>query len=82
MTEAGYHPQRILITGASGFIGRALATYLAHCGHNVLAVSRAPLTAIGIPSARVSDYTNLARLTELLRGHDTVIHGGLCNKRR
>ena len=74
MTEAGYHPQRILITGASGFIGRALATYLAHCGHNVLAVSRAPLTAIGIPSARVSDYTNLARLTELLRGHDTVIH--------
>lgn len=74
MTEAGYHPQRILITGASGFIGRALAAYLADCGHDVLAISRAPITASGVQSARVSDYTNLTQLTELFRGYDAVIH--------
>ncbi len=74
MTETGVPPQRILVTGASGFIGRALVAYLAHCGHEVLAVSRAPATAGSVPSARVPDYTDMARLTELLRGHDTVVH--------
>ncbi len=74
MTEAGAHPQRILVTGASGFIGRALVAHLARCGHEVLAVSRAAVAADGVPSARVPDYTDVARLTELLRGHDTVIH--------
>lgn len=74
MTEAGAHPQHILVTGASGFIGRALVTHLARCGHEVLAVSRAPVVARGVASARVPDYTDVARLTELLRGYHTVIH--------
>jgi nucleoside-diphosphate-sugar epimerase len=74
MIEAPSTSKRILITGASGFIGRALTVYLSNCGHEVLAVSRAPFETCNTPSARVPDYTNVERLTELLRGHDAVIH--------
>ena len=74
MSEAALSPRRILVTGASGFIGRRLVAYLAHFGHDVLAVSRAPFEAGGVPSAQVRDYTDVGQLAELCRGRDTVIH--------
>ncbi len=66
--------QRVLITGASGFIGRALATYLVRRGHTVTALSRAPVAMVGVQWAEVQTYIDIARMTHLLRGHDVVIH--------
>lgn len=74
MTQAVLSPHRILVTGASGFIGRALVPYLARCGHDVLAMSRSVVSAACARAVRVNDYSDAAQLTNLLRGQDTVVH--------
>ena len=43
---------RILVTGAAGFVGRALCPALAARGHQVIAGLRAPLTAAATPIAQ------------------------------
>ena len=67
-------PLRVAVTGASGFIGRALCTYLVGCGHSVLALSRAPQTIHAVQCAQVPSYTDVKQLTDLLHGCDVVIH--------
>lgn len=74
MTAAGQPAHRILVTGASGFIGRALIETLTHSGHTVLAVSRTPAARPGIACATVTDYQDTAQLMRLAQGYDTVIH--------
>ena len=63
---------RIVITGATGLIGRALARRLVHAGHHVVALSRDPAAAAqGTTRARVvDDLDKLDR--EIVRVCDTA----------
>ena len=67
-------PQRILLAGATGYIGRALASELIARGHDVVAVVR---SAARIPGAdvRVAPVTDASALSAALAGRtfDTVI---------
>jgi nucleoside-diphosphate-sugar epimerase len=65
----------VLVTGASGFVGRALVAHLAARGHAVVAASRSP----GSPAAQV-EWRRLPDLREatdwapLIEGVDVVVH--------
>lgn len=66
--------RRVLVTGASGFIGRTLVQQLTHIGHKVTALARQPLALSGIRCVTVADYTSAAALLPLLDKQDVVIH--------
>ena len=59
--------QRILVTGAGGFIGRALVQRARAAGHAVVALSRADGTLPG-------GYEDVPALTRACEGVDTVVH--------
>lgn len=68
---------KILITGASGFIGNAVTAALARAGYRVRAASRQPGTAAGLPDVewvRLPDLTSEFEWAPLLEGVDIVIH--------
>lgn len=73
------HPNKptVLITGASGFIGRALSLHLAEHGYAVVAVgrvlSRLPIHP-NIECALVPDLSQVETLNRLCRRVDVVIH--------
>ena len=64
---------RILVTGASGFIGRALVADLANAGHTVRAAMRQPADVFprSVEVVAVSDLTRTVEWRSLLRqiGH-------------
>jgi nucleoside-diphosphate-sugar epimerase len=68
---------RILVTGASGFIGRAAAVALAKAGHSIRAAMR-PSARAEFPDrvevVRHPDYTAGVDWRPLLEGSDAVIH--------
>jgi nucleoside-diphosphate-sugar epimerase len=69
---------RIFITGATGYIGRALAARLAAEGHELRALIRderrtAPLTELGVTLFR-GDVGDRASMREGMSGADWVIH--------
>lgn len=70
-----YPPRRVLVTGANGFVGRALCRALAARGREVLAVTRAPAT---IPGAMrvvpVGDLVQFHEWAALLEGVEGVAH--------
>ena len=71
----------ILITGASGFVGGALALRLADQGAQVRALVRTPAKAAflqGHPGLEIvqGDFTDAPRLREIARGCETVYHIG------
>jgi UDP-glucose 4-epimerase len=67
---------RILVTGASGFIGRALVTELADSGHSVRAAMRQPADVFprSVEVVAVSDLTRPVEWRALLKGIETVVH--------
>jgi UDP-glucose 4-epimerase len=67
---------RVLVTGASGFIGRALVEDLNAAGHRVRAAMRQPadIFARGVEVVAVSDLTRPVEWRLLLKDIDTVVH--------
>src|SRR6478672_4412829 len=67
---------RILVTGASGFVGRALVTELANVGHSVRAAMRQPADVFprSVEVIAVSDLTRPVEWRTLLRDVGTVVH--------
>ena len=67
---------RILVTGASGFIGRALVCALANAAHSVRAAMRQPADVFprAVEVVAVSDLTRPVEWRALLRNIDTVVH--------
>lgn len=69
---------RILVTGATGFLGGAAARHLAALGHDVLGLGRDPragaaLARDGVPF-RPLDLADLPALREVARGRDAIVH--------
>ncbi len=67
---------RILVTGASGFIGRTLVAELAGAGHAVRAAMRQPADIFprSVEVVAVSDLTRPVEWRALLKGVETVVH--------
>lgn len=68
---------RVLVTGATGFIGHALCPALRHAGHEVYAASRnpdAPDIPEGVTVHTVRDIGPDTDWTEALSGVDAVVH--------
>src|ERR1700754_2541 len=73
MTERNEHP-KILVTGATGNVGRPLVSLLAEAGHNVRALTRDPDTArlpAGVTAVR-GDLTDPGSLDAALDGVEAV----------
>ena len=66
---------RVVVTGAAGFIGRALCAGLVERGHRVLGLTRAPPQPIpGVESRPIGEITARTRWPEHLAGADIVMH--------
>ncbi len=68
--------KRVLVTGASGFVGRALVNDLASGGYSVRAAMRQPadIFARNVEAVAVSDLTRPIEWRHLLNGMDAVVH--------
>jgi nucleoside-diphosphate-sugar epimerase len=67
--------KRVLVTGASGFIGRALVARLARSGFTVRAASRTPRPAgEGVESVVCPDLAGKTDWAPLLDGVDAIVH--------
>lgn len=64
-------PTRVLMTGASGFLGQALYQRLSEDGYSVTALARDAPTASGVPWVQVSRYEDAG---PLLAGQSCVVH--------
>jgi dihydroflavonol-4-reductase len=69
---------KVLVTGATGFVGKALVPALVGAGHDVRCLVRASsksdaLSKLGVELV-VGDVTDPASLTDAARGVDTVFH--------
>ncbi|HET7702254.1 MAG TPA: NAD-dependent epimerase/dehydratase family protein [Candidatus Limnocylindrales bacterium] len=75
---ASLQPKRIVVTGGSGLIGRAVVRALRERGDHVVALvrdpRRAPFLAELGAELEECDLADVAALTEQLRGADGVIH--------
>ncbi|MDE1196973.1 MAG: NAD-dependent epimerase/dehydratase family protein [Pseudomonas sp.] len=65
---------RILVTGATGFIGTRLCELLISQGHAVIGVSRSGGGGVAGVDYRVADFANAAAIRESLAAVDCVVH--------
>jgi nucleoside-diphosphate-sugar epimerase len=66
---------RVLVTGASGFIGRPLVAALLRAGYAVRAVTRRQVSfPDSVEVAIVPDFINLIDWNPVLRGVDVIVH--------
>ena len=67
--------KRVLVTGASGFIGRPLVAALLRAGYAVRAVTRRQVSfPDSVEVAIVPDFINLIDWNPVLRGVDVIVH--------
>jgi UDP-glucose 4-epimerase len=65
----------VLVTGASGFVGRPLVSTLARAGYAIRAATRrAASLPAGAESAIAADFTTSVDWDEMVRGSDIVVH--------
>jgi nucleoside-diphosphate-sugar epimerase len=70
-----HHQTTVLVTGASGFVGRPLVSALARANYAVRASTRKPaLFPPGVDCTIVPDFANSVDWDPLLRGVDIVVH--------
>lgn len=68
---------KILIIGASGYIGSHVAAVFADAGHDVSALHRSEGAPLPARYRRIAgDLANPASLTTVAAGYDRVIHAG------
>jgi UDP-glucose 4-epimerase len=68
---------RVLVTGASGFVGRHLCARLVHCGYRVDALTRRPdgnLANLGANVLPTIDITSVIDWRPVFEGVDAVVH--------
>lgn len=67
---------KILVTGATGLIGRKLCSLLSDDGHTLVALSRSPKTAHGLAADEVHEWHPQSGLppSQALSGIDAVVH--------
>lgn len=68
---------KVLLTGATGFLGRAVARRLAARGHALRVLARATSRTAGLPAGAevaTGDVTDAASLREAARGCEAVMH--------
>ena len=68
--------QTVLVTGANGFVGRALCVDMARRGYTVRAAVRELSRATGLPGAvvKIADIGSDADWSSALAGVDAVVH--------
>ncbi len=80
----GQHSPKILVTGATGFLGSHLARDLAEAGLSVTATGRNPYTTSRIihPAIRIcrADLDQSQLLSELISQHDLIFHCAAMSK--
>lgn len=70
-------PLRIVVTGASGFVGVPTCRLLAEAGHRVIAAGRTPpagLGALRIEFRQIPDFADPSACDTALAGADVVVH--------
>jgi len=64
---------RVLITGATGFLGRAVARRIADASHEVAALVREPDQSLAVEQIR-GDITSLDAMIAAAAGRDAIVH--------
>jgi uncharacterized protein len=67
---------QVLVTGASGLVGRSLCVSLGEQGHTVIALSRSPDSASGVQASKILKWDPMAGPppAEALAGIEAVVH--------
>jgi nucleoside-diphosphate-sugar epimerase len=65
---------KILVTGASGFVGRRLIQVLISQGHEVIGVGRRKFSAINYRYEAIDDLASYGGWASLLNGCEVVVH--------
>ena len=65
---------KILVTGATGYLGRATVARLAREGHEVVAMSRRPADIEGAAEVRIGDVLAPDTLTSACAGCEAMVH--------
>lgn len=68
------HPRRVLVAGASGFVGRRLCPALADAGHEVVAMTRHPDDYDGVGTPVYGDVHSPETLPDALEGVEVAYY--------